>query len=312
MPSFEPDHWVNSIAFSPDGDTVALASGGDWKKTVSIWSLASKSRQHSFVIPNLTIDVVVAMSLTGRFVAAGGSALHAGLTETPDQNTIYVLETSTGEPVAKFPGNHSGVTALAFAPDSRTLASGGGDSTILLWDLLGQSRKANTKPLTPMELDARWQDLAGDAGKAFAAIGDLVLGRDASVNSLKSHLSPMPRPTAAELKRLDQLVVELDSDHFATREKAAQELEKMALDAHVLRKLVTKKASAEVRRQIESLLSKEVPEHLRIARALEALETIATPPARTLLQDLAAGDPEAWLTREAVAARDRLRRSEKP
>ena len=48
--------------------------------------------------------------------------------------------------------------------------------------------------------------------------------------------------------------------------------------------------------------------HLRKARALEALELIATPAARDLLQALSAGDPGALLTQEAIDAKRRLER----
>jgi WD40 repeat protein len=314
-----PYHWVNSIAFSPDGDSVALGSGGDWNKCVSLWRLSTSSLKQTFVIPPNVNDVVVAFSPGGRFLAAGGSSLHASLEETPDQNTIYVLEAATGQPVAKFPGNHSGVTALAFAPDGRTLASGGGDSTILIWDLIGRLRNPDTsaKPRTIAELDARWQALAGaDAAGAYAAIGDLILGADASVIFLKSHLAAIPRPDAADMRRAERLATDLDSETFAVRQKAAEELEKMPVSSGpVLRKILAKGPGAETRRRIESLLSDfealEATLRLRGSRALEVLETIATPPARNLVQELASGDPEAWLTREAAAARDRLIRAGK-
>jgi hypothetical protein len=48
--------------------------------------------------------------------------------------------------------------------------------------------------------------------------------------------------------------------------------------------------------------------HLRKSRALEALELIATPAARDLLQALSAGDPGARLTLEASEAKRRLER----
>jgi hypothetical protein len=65
--------------------------------------------------------------------------------------------------------------------------------------------------------------------------------------------------------------------------------------------------------RIEALLGKlEGPvasaETLRSIRAVEALEHIATPEARDLLDRLAAGAPEARLTREAKAALERLGR----
>ena len=47
-------------------------------------------------------------------------------------------------------------------------------------------------------------------------------------------------------------------------------------------------------------------ERLRQARALEVLEAMGTPEARTLLDELAKGAADAWLTRDAKTALERL------
>ena len=49
-------------------------------------------------------------------------------------------------------------------------------------------------------------------------------------------------------------------------------------------------------------------ERLRQSRALEVAEAMGTPEARSLLEELAKGPAEAWLTREAKAALARLAR----
>ncbi len=65
--------------------------------------------------------------------------------------------------------------------------------------------------------------------------------------------------------------------------------------------------SAELRRRVENLLerartSADSGERLRQARALEAAEAMRTPDAGALLEDVAKGAADAWLTREAKAA----------
>src|SRR5439155_24570181 len=105
-----------------------------------------------------------------------------------------------------------------------------------------------------------------------------------------------------------RLIADLDSPRFAVREKANQELEKLGeAAAHVIRKNLQGQASPEVRRRLETLLTKQnqlplPPDRLRAVRAVEILEHVATPEAQALLQDLAKGAPEARLTQEAKAS----------
>ena len=78
-----------------------------------------------------------------------------------------------------------------------------------------------------------------------------------------------------------------------------------------LQEALAGRPSAELRRQASRLLDRLSPglppgETLRQVRAVEALELIGTPEARRLLEELAAGEPAARLTREAASSLRRL------
>src|SRR5262249_9621707 len=104
----------------------------------------------------------------------------------------------------------------------------------------------------------------------------------------------------------------LDSTQFATRQQAAAALRRLGRAAEsALRDAKQTSASAEVRRRATDLLaelekSTLQPEDLRAVRAVEVMERLATPDARTLLGALAKGDPTAQLTQAAEQALKRL------
>jgi hypothetical protein len=119
-------------------------------------------------------------------------------------------------------------------------------------------------------------------------------------------------------ERLAQLLANLDSDEFATREQATKEMEALGDTAEpALRTALEKSPSAEARRRIDRLLARlptrtPTGESLLGLRAVELLEHIDTLEARQFLRRLAARAPDARLTREAKAALERVTRKTAP
>ncbi len=190
------------------------------------------------------------------------------------------------------------------------MASGAGDSTILLWDITGQRTDGrwHVKPLTPRQLDICWTELANeDAAKAYDAVWSLVAAPEQAVPFLRKHLPPVPRP---DDKTVARFIADLDSIDFTRRQKATEELSKLGdAIAQNLRRALENKPSLEVRRRIQQLLDQTrdwTVERLRDHRAIQALEHIGTRQAKEVLQQLAAGAPETLRTEEAKTA---LRRS---
>jgi hypothetical protein len=121
-------------------------------------------------------------------------------------------------------------------------------------------------------------------------------------------LRPIATLKARQQKQVAQWITDLDDATFAVRQQAMQELEKLGASiTATVRDAMKAKNTLEVQRRLELLLEKiEASQQSRIIRALEALEHIANPSARELLVQLAHGAPGALLTREAMAAAERL------
>ena len=117
--------------------------------------------------------------------------------------------------------------------------------------------------------------------------------------------------TLPDEKTLRQWIVELDSDDFETRQAAMRALTAQGdRIAPVLKQALKERVSLEASRRIEQLLAAtewQLPaDELRQIRAIQALELMATPEARALLETLTKGSLGARQTREARESLDRL------
>jgi WD40 repeat protein len=279
----------NAAAFSPDGKLLAVA-GSD-----VVLCDATTGIEVRRLVGHRPWVSSLAFSPDGRTLASAGG-----------DDEIRLWEVSTGKERRRFRGHLPGffcVHAVAFSPDGRLLGSAGHDTTVLLWDVTGP-------PKEPPTMEQAWEDLAeDDATRAFAGVCALVRSPRRSVPFLAERLRPVP---AVESRRLAGLIADLDSDAFAVREKATEELGALREVAEpALAAALAGKPSAEVRRRAKGLLARihepvPPPERLRELRGVEALEYLNPPEARELLSRLAKGASQARLTQEAKASLERL------
>jgi WD40 repeat protein len=296
------------LAFSPDGRLLASNNSeskrrgkegdpaGATGNALRLWEMATTAEVLALPVSG---DTRAAFSPDGRLLAL-----------TAPEREILVWDLARGGERRRFKGFDAEVTSLTFAPDGRRLLSGLSDSTLLIWDA-GPPERAPAEKLGADGLAKAWADLAGtDGPHSFRARWALAAAAAEALPLLKEHLRPA---RATDAQRLRQLLADLDSDQFEVRQKA-QALEGLSdLDRPALRQALANKPTPEVRRRVEAVLERlrepiTQPGALRSLRAVAVLEDIGTPPARHLLEELAAGAPEARLTREAKASLERLAR----
>lgn len=253
---------------------------------------------------------LLAFSPDGRLLAvARGSGLHLDSLKKlppiyPGDGRLRLIEVDSGKEVLSFPKEQR-VTALAFAPDGRTLATGGGDGKINLWNLETDEDAAQ---LTAKDLERLWNDLAGeDAVLAYRAFWALRRHPAQAVALLKERLPSLP----ADDPRLLASIADLDCDDFTRRETAQRALQSRGAAAEpALLKALSRPASALQRQQLLNLLASpelsEYPDVVGRRRAVALLETIRSDEAIQLLKSLAAAAPFARQTRDARLALDRL------
>ncbi|NBD15042.1 MAG: FHA domain-containing protein [Cyanobacteria bacterium] len=111
---------ITALAFSPDGATLASASGD---KTIKLWNLETGEETLSITAHKLAINAL-AFSPDGATLASASG-----------DKTIKLWNLETGEETLSITAHKLAINALAFSPDGATLASASGDKTIKLWNL---------------------------------------------------------------------------------------------------------------------------------------------------------------------------------
>jgi hypothetical protein len=224
---------------------------------------------------------------------------------------VSLYEVATGSRAFGFASPDGDVTALSFSPDGRSLAGGTSAGSILLWRLLGPGPPARGA-LTGEQRGRLWSDLgSGDPARAFRAVRALGGAADA-VPLLARRLRSLPPPVTRG--RLARLIADLDSDAFAARRRATEELDRLgAIAEPAMRDALASKPSVEAAHRLERLLRRAAAarppaEHLRVLRAVAVLELVGSPQALRLLDGLARHSPHPAVRSEARAARDRLLR----
>ena len=175
--------------------------------------------------------------------------------------------------------------------------------------------------LTSASVEKIWADLGRhDDEGCLQALNDmerLEKAADLAVPFLSERLKPAP---AVDTSGVAKLIAELDSNDFATRDKAFKALAPFGSKALPLleRKLQDKDISLEMQNSLKRLIQDAngsegrglSADDIRAVRAIAVLEQIGTPPARAILEKVARGRRLDSDHNRATRLRDLDRRAE--
>jgi WD40 repeat protein len=116
--------WILSLAFSPDGQTLASESDG----TVKLWRVSDGTLLHAWEA-HAGDAIRLAFSPDGQMLVSW--------LWSDEDHTIKLWRVSDGTLLHTLEGHNAPVNSFAFSPDGQSLLSGSDDGTVRLWAVGG-------------------------------------------------------------------------------------------------------------------------------------------------------------------------------
>ncbi len=124
---------ANSIAFSPDGKTLAIGSGEPSRSgDITLWDVATGTLTKTYAERHLDSIFALDFSPDGKLLASGGA-----------DKAVRITDLSTDKVVKVFEGHTHHVLGVSWRADGRMLASSGADNVVKVWDWTTGDRRKN-------------------------------------------------------------------------------------------------------------------------------------------------------------------------
>jgi len=158
------------LAFAPDGRTLVIST----ENHITLWSVPDGKRLASYPCPQMNLVATTAFAVTPDLkLAAHGLPL----------KQFRVIDLQTGKELWSAQASMQFITALAFSPDGKTLASaaGFGEKTIRLWDVatgkeIGLPLKGHDSFVSSIVFLPDGKRLASGSGDQTIRIWDVTTG----------------------------------------------------------------------------------------------------------------------------------------